>query len=105
MKVAGVLEGNCASIVDLRETLDDAEFFKLCSDLFRTYGFIHDHQKWSCEMKKDFLVGFKDDNSSIHTPADLVQFLDYATYKLKDNSCEESILLSKFDDTLLLCDI
>ncbi|KAJ4712382.1 jmjC domain-containing protein 4 [Melia azedarach] len=98
MKTGGIAAGNCGFFVDLRETLDDAEFLKLCTGLCRIYGMIHEEEKWSSEIKKALTVDFGDYGSLISSPEELVKFIDYASGKLSGNCSEENFLLSRLED-------
>ncbi|KAJ0105569.1 hypothetical protein Patl1_18085 [Pistacia atlantica] len=98
MKCVVIPSGNCKFFVDLRETLDDPEFLKLCMGFSRMYGMIHKLEKWSCDMKKSLMVDLEGYSYLISTVEDLIKLIDYAAGKLSDNYSEENILLSKFDD-------
>lgn len=101
MKCVGVPSGNFGFLVDVRETLDDPEFFKLCIGFSRTYEMVHKLQKQSCESKKSLMVDLEGYGYLISTPEDLIKLIDYATRKLSGNCSEENILLPKFDDARL----
>ncbi|KAJ0049308.1 hypothetical protein Pint_15500 [Pistacia integerrima] len=98
MKCVVIPSGNCKFFVDLRETLDDPEFLKLCMGFSKMYGMIHKLEKWSCDMKKSLMVDLEGYSYLISTVEDLIKLIDYAAGKLSNNCSEENILLSKFDD-------
>lgn len=98
MKSVDDVAGSFGLFMDLKETLDDPELLKLCMGLCRTYGMIHDEEKWTCEMKKALMLDFEDYNSLISSPEDLVKFIDFAVGKFSGNCSEQNILLSKLED-------
>lgn len=98
MKSVDDVAGSFELFMDLKETLDDPELLKLCMGLCRTYGMIHEEEKWTCEMKKASMLDFEDYNSLISSPEDLVKFIDFAVGKFSGNCSEQNILLSKLED-------
>ncbi|KAL9434168.1 hypothetical protein AB3S75_028909 [Citrus x aurantiifolia] len=98
MKSFNDVAGSFGFIVDLKETLDDPKFLKLCMGFCRTYGMIHEEEKWTCEIKKALMLDFEDYDSLISSPEDLVKFIDFAAGKFSGNCSEENILLSRLED-------
>ncbi|ESR53117.1 JmjC domain-containing protein [Citrus sinensis] len=98
MKSVNDLAGSFGFFMYLKETLDDPEFLKLCMGFCRTYGMIHEEEKWTCEIKKALMLDFEDYDSLISSPEDLVKFIDFAAGKFSGNFSEENILLSRLED-------
>ncbi|GAY47341.1 hypothetical protein CUMW_103860 [Citrus unshiu] len=98
MKSVNDLAGSFGFFMYLKETLDDPEFLKLCMGFCRTYGMIHEEEKWTCEIKKALMLDFEDYDSLISSPEDLVKFIDFAAGKFSGNCSEENILLSRLED-------
>ncbi|KAL9439150.1 hypothetical protein AB3S75_024752 [Citrus x aurantiifolia] len=98
MKSVNDVAGSFGFFMDLKETLDDPKFLKLCMGFCRTYGMIHEEEKWSCEIKKALMLDFEDYDSLISSPEDLVKFIDFAAGKFSGNCSEENILLSRLED-------
>ncbi|KAK6261258.1 hypothetical protein QUC31_007074 [Theobroma cacao] len=93
MKSEGGVQGNLG-ILDLRESLSDPKFLKLCSGLGRIYAVIHEQENWSCTMRKVLMAEFENYGSRVCSPEDLVKFIDYAVSKLSGNGTEQNTLLS-----------
>ncbi|KAH9776294.1 JmjC domain-containing protein [Citrus sinensis] len=98
MKSVNDVAGSFGFFMDLKETLDDPKFLKLCMGFCRTYGMIHEEEKWTCEIKKALMLDFEDYDSLISSPEDLVKFIDFAAGKFSGNCSEENILLSRLED-------
>lgn len=81
MKSECGVQGNL-SILDLRESLSDPRFLKLCSGLGRIYAVILEQENWSCSMKKVLMADFDKYGSHVCSPEDLVKFIDYFVSKL-----------------------
>ncbi|XP_017973190.1 PREDICTED: jmjC domain-containing protein 4 isoform X2 [Theobroma cacao] len=97
MKSEGGVQGNLG-ILDLRESLSDPKFLKLCSGLGRIYAVIHEQENWSCTMRKVLMAEFENYGSRVCSPEDLVKFIDYAVSKLSGNGTEQNTLLSVLYD-------
>ncbi|GAV58306.1 Cupin_8 domain-containing protein [Cephalotus follicularis] len=97
MKSLGGLAGN-KNFLDLRNSLDDPDFLKLCVGLGRMYGMIHKQQNWNYATKQALIVDFGDYCSQILTPEDLLNFIDYTAAKLSGYCGEKSILPTLLDD-------
>ncbi|XVF09343.1 hypothetical protein REPUB_Repub07fG0084200 [Reevesia pubescens] len=89
----GGVQGNLG-ILDLRESLSDPKFLKLCTGLGRIYAVIHEQENWSCTMKKVLIADFEKFGSQVCSPEDLVKLIDYAVSKLSGNSSEQKTLQS-----------
>lgn len=98
MKSIDGVAGNRGFFLDLRETLDDPEFLKLCIDVGRTYAMISRQQNGSFHTKKALMAELVHYTSHICSPDDFVKFIDYAVTKLSGTCCKENILLSKLVD-------
>lgn len=87
MKSECGVQGNLG-ILDLRESLSDPKFLKLCTGLGRIYAVIHEQENQSCTMKKVLMADFENYGSHVCSPEDLVKFIDYTVSKLS-GSCTE----------------
>ncbi|XP_011046192.1 PREDICTED: jmjC domain-containing protein 4 isoform X2 [Populus euphratica] len=99
-----VVAGNHGFFLDLMEMLDDPNFLKLCIDVGRAYGKIHEQRNCSCDTKKAWMVEFLDYSSHIRNPEDFVEFIDFSVAKLGATFCEENLLVSGFNDWPLFDD-
>ncbi|KDP31061.1 hypothetical protein JCGZ_11437 [Jatropha curcas] len=97
MKSSEGVAANGGFFLDLKETLDDPEFLKLCSDMGRTYGVIHEQQEWNSNTKKALVIDLLEYSSSICSFEDFVNFIDYVITKLGNTCCEENILQPTLD--------
>ncbi|XWS60774.1 hypothetical protein CRYUN_Cryun07bG0065900 [Craigia yunnanensis] len=102
-KIALKMKSECGvlgnlGILDLRESLSDPKFLKLCTGLGRIYAVIHEQENWSCTLKKVLMADFDEYGSHVCSPEDLVKFIDYAISKLSGNCTEQNTLLSVLYD-------
>ncbi|CAN0890363.1 Arginine-specific demethylase JMJ20 [Linum grandiflorum] len=76
------LAGYPGFTTNLRETLDDPEFLKLCIDVGKTYGTIHDQKSSSSDASKYQINEIMDAASHILRTKGFVKFIDFALEKL-----------------------
>ncbi|CAN8264569.1 unnamed protein product [Cochlearia groenlandica] len=66
--------------LDLRETVEDLQFLRLCRDMGRTYGMIHKEEgNELLELLPKMTEGFADQEMQICCPKDLVEMIDRYT--------------------------
>lgn len=72
--------------LDLRETLDDPQFLRLCRDIGRTYAMIHKEEENQVLFLKELLLpkitGFADQKMQICSPKDLIEFIEIVCPRL-----------------------
>lgn len=75
--------------LDLRETLEDPRFHRLCGDMGRTYAMIHKEEEEkqifiSKELLQKIITGFAYQKMQICSPKDLVEMIDHHNTRSKD---------------------
>ncbi|CAI0398494.1 unnamed protein product [Linum tenue] len=67
--------------INLKDTLEDPEFLKLCIDVGKTYGMIHDQPSRSSYEHEAFIDEILDYGSHIVSTKDFVKFIDFFCHK------------------------
>ncbi|KAK6924811.1 Cupin-like domain 8 [Dillenia turbinata] len=79
MKSVVVPPRSCAVSLDIFQIMEDSAFLALCKVLARTYDAIHKEQKQSYDIRVNDFLGLdclKGSSSELHTPENLVNFID-----------------------------
>ncbi|XP_065875119.1 arginine-specific demethylase JMJ20 isoform X2 [Euphorbia lathyris] len=97
MKSTESVIGNHRFFLDVNETMVDPEFVKLCIDVSRTYGRIHESENRNRDMENALVVDMLDYGSSICSIEDFVEFINDVVAKLGNICSEEKVLLTTLD--------
>lgn len=98
MKSEGFQAGSCG-VLDLRETLEDPQFRKLCADLSSIYTSIHKEEEGKrLHIKEGFMAVVEECGSQIGNADDLIKFIDSSFAKYSGGRGKETVLLSEIED-------